>query len=321
MEMGRPKTVFLNLPPRMTARARKRGGIAYYYGSKKIALGTDLNKARMEWARLENDGVPVGAGYAGAAERWEREELPKRSPKTQIDYLRSLKELRPAFKAFTLDQIQPMHIRQYLDKRSKKVAANREIAVLSALYNWAREVGLVDKANPCQGVRKNKERSRDRYVTHEEFQAVWDKACSELQDAMDLAYLTSQRPSDILKMTRQDIREGHLWVKQGKTGKRLGIRIDGRLKEVLERIQGRTRLIQTIFLIADDAGQRLTIWQLEGRFNKAKGEADWQFRDLRAKAVTDEPDLSKASRRAGHADEKTTASIYRRHKGDTVDSL
>jgi hypothetical protein len=42
---------------------------------------------------------------------------------------------------------------------------------------------------------------------------------------------------------------------------------------------------------------------------------------LRAKAVTDEPDLRTASQRAGHADEKITAEVYRRIKGDLVSPL
>lgn len=313
--------MYPDLPPRMTARKGKNGRLKYYYGQEKIALGSDLNKARLEWARLENDGIPVGAGYCEAADRWEKEELGKRGFRTQGDYLRGLKNLRPAFKGFTLDQIQPLHIRQYLDKRSAKVAANREIAVLSVLFNWAREVGLTDKANPCQGVRKNKETPRGRYVTHDEFEEVYNRATAEIQDAMDLAYLTSQRASDILNMSRQDIRDGHLWLRQGKTGKRLGIRLEGKLKDVIERILARPRAIQTMFLVAGEDGQRLTIWQLEARFDKARGTADWQFRDLRAKAVSDETDLSAASRRAGHADEKITAAVYRRVKGDTVGPL
>ena len=319
--MGRPKTKHPDLPPRMTARVNQDGSLRYYYGRKKVPLGSDLNKARMKWAELENGSSGEPAGVVLAADRWEREELSKRAYKTQVDYTRSLRELKTAFKDFSLADIKPMHVRQYLDKRSAKIAGNREIAVLSIVFNWARETGLTDVPNPCLGVRKNREKPRSRYVSTAEYEAVWLKGCPELQDAMDLALLTSQRASDVLAMTRQDISEGHLWVRQGKTGKRVGIRIDGRLKDVIERILARPRKVSTMFLIAGQDGQRLTIWQLEGRFDKAKGDADWQFRDLRAKAVSDEPDLATASKRAGHSDEKVTASVYRRIKGYTVEPL
>lgn len=325
--MGRPKTIFLDLPPRMTARVGAKGKILYYYGQQKLALGSDLNKARLKWVELENGGVPTGVRYVDVAERWENEAIhlgrrrKTRSLKTQGEFRRCLKELRLAFKPMLLEQIRPKHVSEYLDRRTRKVSANREVAVLSIIWNWARSKGLTDKANPCEGIDRNPESPRERYVETEEFNEVWEKACPELQDAMDLAYLTGQRPSDILRMTRQDIKDGALWVRQGKTGKRLGLRVEGRLKEVLERILARSRPVQTMFLIAGDDGQKLSIYGLNYRFRKAKGNADWQFRDLRAKMVSDEEDLKAASKRAGHADERITKKVYHRLKGEVVSPL
>jgi integrase len=60
---------------------------------------------------------------------------------------------------------------------------------------------------------------------------------------------------------------------------------------------------------------------LEKRFAKARGEATWQLRDIRAKSITDENDLRTASQRAGHANEQITAEVYRRIKGDLVSPL
>ena len=51
----------------------------------------------------------------------------------------------------------PQAISQYRDKRTGKVRANREISLLSHIYNIAREWRLTDKKNPAAGVRKNKE--------------------------------------------------------------------------------------------------------------------------------------------------------------------
>lgn len=326
-DMGRRKTVNPDLPPRMTARPRKTGGFNYYYGQDKIPLGADLNRAKLKWAELEVGGNFTSPKYIEIAERWEREAIhigrrkKNRSPKTQKEYRASLKELRKAFKDFLLEQIQPVHVRQYLDDRSAKVMANREIAVLSIIWNWARGKGVTDKANPCVGIEKNPEEARSRYVTTEEFREVWERACPELQDAMDLALLTSQNPSDILALKRTDIRQGILWMGRGKTKKKLGLRVEGELKSVLERVLARPRAVSSVYLIADQQGQPLTIYQLDDRFQKAKGKADWQFRDLRAKAVSDEPDLRTASQRAMHADEKITASVYRRVRGEVIAPL
>ena len=67
---------------------------------------------------------------------------------------------------------------------------------------------------------------------------VWDAADWPTRDAMDLAYLTGQRPADVLKLMLTDIRDGALWITQGKTGKKLRILVAGELAAVLARIQG-----------------------------------------------------------------------------------
>ena len=61
----------------------------------------------------------------------------------------------------------------------------------------------------------------------DEFRAVWEKGHYTLKDAMDLALLTGQRPADVLKLTRADIRDGALPLNQNKTGKKLAIEITG----------------------------------------------------------------------------------------------
>jgi integrase len=68
--------------------------------------------------------------------------------------------------------------------------------------------------NPCRGVRKNKEKPRDFYADKEVWDAVYTQACPELQDAMDINYLTGQRPGDVLRMKDADVREGALHVRQ-----------------------------------------------------------------------------------------------------------
>lgn len=109
-----------------------------------------------------------------------------------------------------IDDIKPHHIKRYLDERGKtaKIRANREKALFSHIFNCAREWGYTDAPNPCSGVKGFKEKGRDRYVADEEYLAVWEKAHYTVQDAMDLALLTGQRPSDVLKMNRADIRYG-----------------------------------------------------------------------------------------------------------------
>lgn len=44
---------------------------------------------------------------------------------------------------------------------------------------------------------------------------------------MGLAYLTGQRPADVLKLQRADVHDGVLWITQKKNGKKLRIEVTG----------------------------------------------------------------------------------------------
>lgn len=159
-------------------------------------------------------------------DRYERDVIPSNMPRTQKDNLLSLKQLRAAFSEAPINSVSSQVIAQYRDKRSGKVRANREISLLSHIYNMAREWGITEKENPAAGVRKNKERPRDFYAGAAIWDAVYSFAAAELRDAMDLAYLTGQRPADALRMRTTDCVDGHLQVAQGKTSKKLRIQLE-----------------------------------------------------------------------------------------------
>lgn len=326
--MGRRKSAWLGEPPRFQPRRLPSGKILYYYQSagSKIPLGADRAAALKEWARLEAGEAKVNL-FPEVSKFYRASTFPGFRVSTQEHYETALANLDVAFERFTLDQIEPKHVKAYMRKRSKKGAAIFEKRVGSALFNWARQEGHTAVANPFRGVKFSQAEKRaydvpagerERYVTDEEFDQVHASGDDILQDAMDLALLGGQRPGDILKARRQDIVAGVLWFVQEKTGKRLGLRVEGDLARVLERILARKR--PSIYLIADRRGQRVSYNALNDRFCKARGAADWQFRDIRAKAATDSPDLKRAQELLGHANE-TTTTVYRRAKSDVVSPL
>lgn len=322
-DMGRPKSLYKDLPPRMTARP-SASGLRFFYSVRsggKIPLGRDKAEALRKWAELEAGGDLRSANtFARVLAEYRKHGLAGKAIKTQREYQAQLDRLDAAFGQARPEQIKPLHVRQYLDRRSAPVAANREIALLSAVWNWARERGHLDAQNPTLGVKRHRERAREVYVTDAEFRAIWDAAPPELQDALDLARLTGQREGDILRMRRDHIQGGHLWVRQGKTGKRVGIALEGELATVVERCLTRVRSATGPYLVQTDAGQALTYAMLRNRFDDARetAGATWQFRDLRPKAATDLDDVREAQQLLGHASESTTAEIYRRRRGDKV---
>lgn len=266
----------------------------------------------------------VTFGSVSAAYR--AEVIPKKARLTQRDNLRELALLDAAFSTMPMDLIKPHHVKKYLDERGKTapVRANRERALFSHVFNFARSSGYTDSANPCAGVRGHREKGRDRYVEHAEFHAVWDQAHYTVQDAMDLAYLTGQRPADVLKINLGDIQDGVLLVTQNKTGTKLRINVTGELKTLLERIIGRGVVkLSGDGLLLDEDGSRLSYDVLFNRFAKAREAAgvDFQFRDLRAKAATDTGDLATAQKLLGHKSRTMTEHYTRNRLGERVNPV
>jgi len=371
--MGRKPSRNLNLPKGMRARMQ-RSGITYYYydtGNKprhEIPLGSDYVEAVKQWAALEADqGSPHASliTFKYAADKYLTEVLPTKAPRTQSDNIKELAKLNEFFNQppAPLAEIKPIHIRQYLDWRNTEakkraadknavrvkagltplkitgtegtVRANREKALFSHIWNKAREWGLTDRANPCEGVKGFKELGRDNYIDDIIYKAVWDAACEPLRNAMDIAYLIGQRPADVLKITRADIKEGELWVTQNKTGKKLRVTIQGELQAVIERIKNKTHKVTSLFLIVNDRGEKLTAATLRSRFDSARDAAavaannpahtkairTFQFRDLRAKAGTDKETsggMGEAKDLLGHANENMTRRYVRHRTGKLV---
>lgn len=260
-----------DLPPGMVRRKRPRKNgkiwVGYYYrdaAGKEIPLGSDLSKARLKWAELEAKDKPADLTMMkGIFDRYERDVIPKKGERTQKDNLAELKQLRPIFDEAPIDSITPANIAGYRDARTAKVRANREIALLSHVFNMAREWGLTERENPCQGIRKNKETPRDYYANAMVWDAVYGVAEPELKEAMDLAYLTGQRPADVIVMRSDDTEGDYLLVTQGKTGLKLRILMrteagENSLGRLIREIAERNAHHPSKYLLINRNGKRMT---------------------------------------------------------------
>ena len=64
---------------------------------------------------------------------------------------------------------------------------------------------------------------------------VYDCATGDMKDIMDVMYLTGQRPIDVVKTHSSHIYNGLLHITQQKTGKRVAIKVIGKLKEIIDK--------------------------------------------------------------------------------------
>jgi integrase len=325
----------------------KRG--RYYYGRNQEFIGDNLADAMLAYGEREAAKAgkrPLTFGDLGR--QYAAVVIPNKAARTREDNMDELSMLLTVFDKAPLSAIEPHHLAGYRDNRFArphkgrkeeprlaKTRANREIALFSAIWNWGRETGRTALPNPCPGVKRNKETGRDRYVEDEELRAEWLVADEALRDALDLHYLTGQRPSDMLKMRLTDIKNGCLEVRQGKTKKPLRLALQdasgapSALGEIIERIKSRAfpaGVVVSLALVRDERGQPLTYWQLADRHEKARAltGVHFQLRDLRAKHGTDRAELEGilAARKAlGHSSVRMTERYVRDRRGEVVEPM
>lgn len=329
--------------PRLRARRQKSGRVHYYYDHglvdgkrKEEPLGSDYGLAIKRWAEIENAGsAPVAKviTFRLVAERYMAEVAVKKAPRTLSDNQKELANLLSFFDdpPAPLEAIEPVNVRQYMDWRTREntafVRANREKALLSHIWNFARDKGYTALPNPCAGIKGYKEEGRDVYLEDVEYQRVWEAADACLRDAMDLAYLTGQRPADTLRMSEMDVRDGVLHVQQGKTRAKLRIAVDGELAALLERIRARKTgyKVFNTRLVVNEQGRAIGVNAMSRRWKKAceaAGVEGVQFRDLRAKAGTDKTeaagDIRQAQKQLGHSSVVMTEHYVRNRRGHKV---
>lgn len=304
--MGRRRTLNHSLPPKMHYR---RG--VYSYGRNDIPLARDFPSALVAYAKI-HAGQVAGNTFADAATEYLKTELADKAPATQKEYRRQLALLVKVFGAMPLHQIEPGDVQDYMVARGRTVSATREKALLSSVFNFARGAHLTNAVNPCQGI-KGRKSKRDRYVTDAELRAAMGVDDPMLRDFFELCYRTGQRPNDVLKMKRTQLQDGFLWVQQGKRKAKVRIVVRGPLEALLARLLKHP--VASLYYIRDEKGQPPTLAALRKRWVKVRGKigADWQIRDLRAKAASDLPDVQAARALLGHTQESTT-DIYRRSR-------
>ena len=338
-----------DLPPFMARRTytNKKGKVwvGYYYtpprdenGRKTaIPLGSDLAEAKRKWAELEGRQFVSETSLSGVLDRFFRwagsREESGLSERTLQDYKSYWKFLEPVFGKVDINKMKPEYLMRYFHERTSKYRAKREIKFLSLVFNWSRARGLMTAQNPAAGIiRQMKATSRRTiYVTDADFELVYQHGSQLVKDAMDIAYLTGQRPADVFKMKWSDISDDVLHIEQNKTGMAVRIAITGNLADVLNRIKSRQVIGKTI--ICDHRGNSINQFGLfRYHFDHARDMAEldakekgiafnrFQFKDIRAKAATDSETQTAAQKLLGHKN-ITTTTIYRRDKKEIVNPL
>lgn len=315
--------------PKLRVHVRKgKGGQvwrSWYYdmrgtGKPDIALGSDYDQAIAEWDKIHNHRPRTVGTLEEAFEAWERDKLPKyENATTRRNYAQSLKTLRPVFGPATWDGIKVRTLKEYLEKRSAKTQANREIALLSVIWGYARELELTALPFPAWKMQiKNKEKPRRVRVTQAAFSTIYRHAPQFLRDAMDISSATAMRVRDVLALTLPDVRDGTLELKEAsKTGKTAEFIIAGSVLEPL--IERRRQSKAPHLFLLTNGNRQVTERMLTDAWSRARAKAlpecpevaGLYLRHLRKMAAQLAGSLAEAQQLLQHGSAATTQRHYR----------
>jgi len=329
-----------NKPARLRSHTRRRSNgmvIIYYFydmrgtGAPDIPLGRNYEQAIKKWDEIHNLKPRIAGTLEQAFGRWEKEVLPTyESGETVKGYKKNLRRLRPVFGKSTWDAVTLPFLKSYLKKRSAKTQANREMALLSIVWNYARLEGLTALPWPAAGMKrskwKNKENPRQFEVTDALFDAVYAQADQTLKDCMDIATATGLRLTDVRTIAMPN--NGKLRFQAHKTAK--PAYFDVAHSPVLSAMHQRrlaTKADHVMFLTTPN-GRPVSYGMLRDRYDEArkaaaaKAETDDDkdlaaqirtmfLRDMRKRASDLADTLEDASQLLQHSNISTTRTHYR----------
>jgi integrase len=300
-------------------------------------LGREWNfDAKMKYADLSGN-EPVAGTVAELINAYLRDVSPTMSANTRRDHELQKVTLLAVFGKMLAKDVTSSHVAQYLQKRTDKhgkrapVRANREMALLSSVYNHAMRCGVPGVIlNPCYGVRRNTEHARTRYVSDAELNAAMNAANDKWRAILQIMYSCGQRPSDIRTLKRSQLTEEGIHFEPAKTAKRTGAKVIVQWSPDLRAAVDKLLAMQSVsnmYVITAKGHGCYTEAGFKVEFRKIIDKAIaagtlskrfWAY-DLRAKAASD--DEESAQDRLAHSSSTQTMTYLRGRKSKTVKGL
>jgi integrase len=258
-------------------------------------------------------------------EEFERRHLPSLKPKTQEQYRYMLKKFAKRFKGRDPVTINKREVRAMLDDMvddGTPIHANRNLAVVRKLFNWAVERGVMDM-NPCYGLKApSKEKQRTRFLSMTEIKSLWSAldTVHPIQAAfVKTLLLTGQRRETVATMRRSNIESG-VWTiprEKMKGDRTHSIPLPNQLIELINDLprQGDEDIVFT----HDGRSTFSGYSKLKQRLDETAPMEEWRYHDLRRTAGTHIARLGfqrlVVSKILGHVESGVTQ-IYELHSYD-----
>ena len=185
-------------------------------------------------------------------------------------------QILPRFQGRQVADIDRRDVRDWFASlRATPVAADRSMPVLSVIMREAEAMGLRPRgSNPCLGIRRYRRKGRARFLSDDEMRRLSARLSAHADSSprqvavIRLLLLTGCRKSEILTLRWSDYREGHLFLRDSKTGPRT-VWLSRPARDILD---GLDRTGQWVFPAPRGQGPRSKGW-LEGFWEDVRAEA------------------------------------------------
>ena len=328
-----------DLPPRVYAKNGAYWHVAAIGTKRKwtrlCAIREGLPAMYRALADIQQRGV-VSDTMTALVDDWLREVSTTRTEKTQANDIYQCKAIKEAFVDFRAGEVNPPAVVEFLKNfREMPRSHNAYRSMLRELMRYAEERGFRPPgSNPVDSIKTMKTPPRRRYITDSELRRIKVGICYGKDGKrtpsgpmicclVEMAYLTGQRANDLLSMEWSEIGKVGILFQPGKTLASTGVEIlilwTSRLEKLVQRLKAFPKCnVKYVFCKQD--GKRYTYSGISSAWRRGlerAGIPDTQFRDLRAKALTDVDEtqgITAAQRMGAHSTQAQTAEYVRNKK-------
>jgi len=303
-------------------------------GKKLFKLGKTIPEAFRELAMR----AEVASSIKTIGELFDRyilEVIPTKAPRNAEINIGQVSRLRKVFGDMPIGQLEPPHIYQYYDRKIAKVAAKREIALLSHAFTKAVEWGYI-RTHPFKGqIRLKGSKPRERYIEDWEIEECLNlesrpgDIVRAIQAYIRIKWLTGLRGGDLLSLKMSDLSESGIYVKprktQNSTGRAHCISWTEELRSAVDAARNARPVDISPFLFCNKRGESYinqtgyysgwnSSWQrfMKRVLKETKVKEHFTSHDIRAKNASDAKNIVHAQEMMGHSDPRITEHVYRR---------
>lgn len=283
--MNRPRKKDRDLP---ACVYRKHGAYWHVRKGKWRRIGTTLSDALEAYAEVVE--APRG-GMATLIDDALDSMQGRLKPNTLAQYEMVAKKLKEMLAEFAPDQVKGRHVAAIKKAlKDKPNWANQILSFGKQVFHYALEEQLegVD-SNPFVGIRRHKEKKRDRLISAGEYAAIYAQAKPLIQVIADLCRLTGQRITAVLRIRRADLLPEGIRFPHHKTEAKRVVKWNTELRSVVDRAKTLNGNLTALTLLHNRHGKPLVYQTIREQWShacKAAGVEDAHLHDLRAVAAT-----------------------------------